>query len=266
MLLLISSGPFLLSLCRLTWSRSAEVVARSIISLCGGDVDQTPSVNNSWALEIVDCLTTDWSCPMMKNYVNSEKANLGEYLGGQVYFDSGTLPPNYYTGVLEANSGGLPVIQHSYYVYGRYTEPWDKHDRVYMIPNYLEAFLRTSLGYHLNQHTLESTSTSASSCDTSSDCGNNCTIFDNTFVRMECILHTCLCPVSFYHLALDPGVEPEAHPNYFEIVDEDAVAYTEPYWKNIGLIVYPKTSSLLSVVTFVMGIIGCGLRYRPLTL
>jgi hypothetical protein len=244
-------------------NRSAEVVARSIISLCGGDVTQTPSVNNSWALEIVDCLTTDWSCPMMKGYVNSEKANLGKYLGGQVYFDSGTLPPNYYTGVLEANSGGLPVIQHSYYVYGRYTEPWDKHDRVYMIPNYLEAFLRTALAYHLNQDTLSasaSASSASSSCATSSDCQNNCTIFDNQFVKMECVLSTCLCPVSFYHLALDPGVEPEIHPNYFEIVDEDAVAYTEPYWKNIGLTVYPKTSTTLSVATFAMGVVGCGLR------
>jgi hypothetical protein len=198
---------------------------------------------------------------MIKQYVNSEKSNLGEYLGGTVYFDSGTLPPNYYTGVLEANSGGLPVIQHSYYVYGRYTEPWDKHDRVYMIPNYLEAFLRSSLAYHLNQDALSSSS-KTDICVTSSDCKSNCTIFDYEFVKMECVLDTCVCPVSFYHLALDPGVEAEVRPNYFEIVDESAVAYTEPYWTNIGLKVYPKTSSTLSIATFAMGIVACGLRYE----
>lgn len=193
----------------------------------------------------------------MKQYVKSEKANLGEYLGGDIYFDSGTLPPNYYTGVLEAYSGGLPVVQHSYYVYGRYTDKWDKHDRIYTIPNYLEAFIRTSLAYHLHQDTL---SESEQICSTSADCVTNCTILEYNFVRMECILNTCICPVSFYHLALDPGIEPETHPNYFEIVDNDAVAYTEPYWNNIGLIIYPKTSYALSVTTFVMGIIGCVLR------
>jgi hypothetical protein len=238
--------------------RAAEVVARSIISLCGGDVTLTPSVNVTWADEIVDCLSNDWACAMMKSYVKSEKANLGHYLGGDVYFDSGSLPPNYYTGVLEGNSGGLPVIQHSSYVYGRYEGQWDqRHDRVYMIPNYLEAFLRTSLSYHLKSHQQEQGQ--GVICSTSSDCGN-CTILSYQSVRMECILNSCLCPTSFYHLALDPGVEPEAPPNYYQIVDEDAVAYTEPYWSNIGLTVYPRTSSALSVTTFVMGIIGCLLR------
>lgn len=220
--------------------------------MSGGDADLTPSINVTWAAEILDCLTTDWACNMMKEYVKSEKTNLGEYLGGDVYFDSGTLPPNYYTGVLEANTGGLPVVQHSYYVYGRYTESWEKHDRVYMIPNYLEAFLRTAMAYHLSPESEEL-------CTTSADCGN-CTILEYNFVRMECILNTCLCPVSYYHLALDPGIEPEIHPNYFEIVDEDAVSYTEPYWNNIGLTVYPRTSYALSVATFIMGIVGCVLR------
>jgi hypothetical protein len=236
---------------------AADVVARSIISLSGGDVTLTPSVNTSWATEIIDCLSTDWTCSMMKSFVKSEKANLGEYLGGDVYFDSGATPPNYYTGVLEGNSGGLPLVQHSSYVYGRYEAPWDvKHDRVYLIPNYLEAFLRTSLSYHLSP----TTGTPADVCTTSSDCKSNCTIMDYASVRMECILDTCLCPTSFYHLALDPGVEPEAYPNYFEIVDEDAVAYTEPYWSNIGLTVYPRTSYAISVTTFVLGIFGCFLR------
>jgi hypothetical protein len=189
----------------------------------------------------------------MERFVSSEKNNLGKYLGGSVYFDSGSTPPNYYTGVLEASYGGLPVVQHSYYVYGRYEETWNKHDRVYAIPNYLEAFLRTSLSYYLGSNSREGV------CETSSDCGN-CTVMEYSSTRMECILDTCVCPTTFYHLALDPGVEPETQANYFKIVDDTAVAYTEPYWNKIGLTVYPRAGTALSVATFSMGVVACFLR------
>jgi hypothetical protein len=55
----------------------------------------------------------------MSEYVLSEKDNLDSYLGGEIYLSKGDRPPNYYTGVLEASTGGLPVVQHSNYVYGR---------------------------------------------------------------------------------------------------------------------------------------------------
>mmetsp|Transcript_8508 Transcript_8508/g.12701 ORF Transcript_8508/g.12701 Transcript_8508/m.12701 type:complete len:713 (-) Transcript_8508:121-2259(-) len=229
--------------------RSATALARSVIAVSGGDPSLTPEVNASWVADILQCLLEDWSCPIMSKYVSYETANLGEYLGGTVHLDAGESPPSYYVGVLEASTGGLPVVQHGHYVYGRYTGEWDaKHDRVYAVPNYLEAFIRTSLSHHLG---LEGNTTTE--CMTSADCGS-CSVLEYSDVQMECVLARCQCPSAFYHLALDPGVEPETTPNYFEVVDNTSVAYTEPYWSTISTTVYPTAGRSISVVSLVVGI------------
>ena len=100
-------------------TRSATALARSVIAVSGGDPSLTPEVNASWVADILQCLLEDWSCPIMSKYVSYETANLGEYLGGTVHLDAGESPPSYYVGVLEASTGGLPVVQHGHYVYGR---------------------------------------------------------------------------------------------------------------------------------------------------
>ncbi len=86
------------------------------------------------------------------------------------------------------------------YIYS-YIGDWDiNHDRAFVLPNALEAFIKTASTYHLHQSELDS----AKNCLDSSDCGN-CSILSFTDVRMECLMDKCFCPTSFYHLALDIG-------------------------------------------------------------
>src|SRR5688572_5649696 len=109
----------------------------------------------------------------------------------------------------------------------RYTGEWHKQtDRAYIIPNALEAFVRSSLLYSLNANKTDSPA-----CETSSDCGL-CSLLDYDQVQMECISDICICPSAFYHLALDPGIAADDVPGYFSVQDISSPAYTEPYWSN----------------------------------
>lgn len=180
--------------------------------ISGGDAENVAAVNTTYAKELLECLTSDWLCPLMSNYAYSELNNMAEYLGGSVSMKRGSVPPNYYPGVLEPSSGGLPVIQHGAYVYGRYEmdedTSWDKdHDKIYNVPSVLEAFIRNSLGYSLGggNSVVNAEGEESTVCSTSSECGT-CTILDYVeIVREECITGKCLCPTAFFHLALDPG-------------------------------------------------------------
>lgn len=191
---------------------TATVLARSVFVISGGDVDDVPAINVTLAEELLECLLTDWLCPLMSQYASAELRNMASYLGGSVYMRRGSVPPTYYTGVLEPSSGGLPVIQHGAYVYGRYTMEegvsWDQnHDKIYSVPSVLEAFLRTALSHYLggNGGPMEEGADEPGACSASSDCGQ-CTILDyEDTVQMECVNDVCICPAAFYHLALDPG-------------------------------------------------------------
>jgi hypothetical protein len=192
---------------------SATVLAQSVFVISGGDANNVPAINETFTTDLLDCLLNDWLCPLMSKYAQAELNNMADYLGGAVYMRRGSVPPNYYVGVLDPASGGLPVIQHGSYVYGRYpldeTESgWNKnHDKIYTVPSVLEAFLRSALSLHLGGAVAQGGEDAAAPvCVVSSDCGA-CTILDYTdSVQMECVLEQCVCPGAFYHLALDIGI------------------------------------------------------------
>ena len=187
---------------------AATILANAVVSLSGGDVSSAAEVNTTWTTSLLECLLTDWSCPLMDAYVAAEKSNIEHFLHGEVTIDPGSVPPNYYVGTLNAANGGLPVVQHDQYIYGKYGDAsveWDTNrDRAFIIPNALEAFIRSTLSYHLFAEEII-VGTDAETCEISSECGN-CTILDYSAVKMECLLHACVCPTAFYHLAVDPGI------------------------------------------------------------
>lgn len=184
---------------------AATVLAKTMVSLCGGEMDSVEAVNATWTSEVLECLISDWSCPLMMQYVSAEERNIEHALHGSVNIDMGTIPPNYYTGTLNAASGGLPVVQHEQFIYGKYTDDWNSdRDRAFIIPNALEAFIRAALSYHLSSEIAIEGAT-VTVCESSADCGN-CTILDYTSVQKECLLMKCVCPTASYHLAVDPGI------------------------------------------------------------
>jgi nicastrin len=238
---------------------AATILAKTVVSLSGGDVASVAEVNTAWTSSVLECLLSDWSCPMMQNYVSAEKSNIEYAVHGSVSIDKGTVPPNYYAGTLNAVNGGLPVVQHEQYIYGKYDGDWNSdRDRAFIIPNALEAFIRSSLSYHLFAESLGQGD--STTCETSADCGN-CTILDYDAVRMECLLYSCVCPTASYHLAVDPGLESDVYPNQFVVLDEDTPCYTEPFWRNIGLRVYPQASTSILVVAVVVGVTAVVVRF-----
>jgi hypothetical protein len=57
------------------------------------------------------------------------------------------------------------------------------------------------------------------------------------------------------------GLESDVYPNQFVVLDEDTPCYTEPYWRNIGLRVYPKANLSIVVVAVAVGLTVVILRY-----
>jgi hypothetical protein len=93
-------------------------------------------------------------------------------------------------------------------------------------------------------------------CVTSADCGK-CIIptYGYMNVSMQCVLSTCICPSAFYHIALDAGLIPEKDPGFFEMVDESAPCYTEPYWQKLSFTVYTSSSHRTNYIIFGIGIV-----------
>jgi nicastrin len=231
---------------------AANVLARSLYKLAGGaSADDVPAVNSTLVSALVGCLTSSWDCDFMSGYYRSEQANLANYLDTSwISLRGSTTPPNYYVGVIYATQNRLPVVQHAASVYTRYSGTFDPStDVVYVIPSKLEAFARSYLMF-----TLGSERNSTAGCASSADCGV-CSILHYDQVRMECQQGQCICPNAFYHLAMDPGIEPRSRPNTFKIVDESAPSYTEPYWSNLRTRVYLDAGSGIGYVMFSIGMI-----------
>ena len=244
--------------------------------------------------ELVDCLTSDWSCEAMRSVYSSAFADLFEHVGG-TFRVAVPAPPSFYAGVLSANLGGQPVLQHrlsggSFGVFGRFpnASAFDNaSDVLYAVPSALEAFARGALlgattAYNATvQRSLRTANGSAEGCRSAADCGP-CGEQDrfwgedppaNASVQQECLPGGhCACPTAFHHLALDPAAVAVEAPNVFEVdaeeVERGAPLWTEPYWSpGVGMRVRPVVGAPVAVAALVLGlffIVGCALAARAL--
>ena len=57
------------------------------------------------------------------------------------------------------------------------------------------------------------------------------------------------------------GLESDVYPNQFVVIDQNTPCYTEPFWRNIGLRVYPQASLSILVIIFVVGLTAVSLRF-----
>lgn len=64
-----------------------------------------------------------------------------------------------------------------------------------------------------------------------------------------------------YNICGAAGLESDLYPNQFVVIDEDMPCYTEPFWRNIGLRVYPQASVSILVVALVVGLTVIILRF-----
>ena len=91
--------------------------------------------------------------------------------------------------------------------------------------------------------------TERAQCSTEDDCGVCSEV--STTAREECVAGWCVCPVAFYHLALDTGLEAEEQPGYFTVTNASKPIFAEPYWGTIGVSLYrqaPMATEIWSVI------------------
>lgn len=55
------------------------------------------------------------------------------------------------------------------------------------------------------------------------------------------------------------------YPHQFVVLDDEAPCFTEPYWNDIGLRVYPRASLNIGVVAIVVGMTVLTLRFEAHT-
>ncbi|EWM23993.1 nicastrin [Nannochloropsis gaditana] len=252
-------------------SSVAALVARAFWKLAAGPGEGAASaaeleaigVEPAFVSDLLDCLTRDWDCPAMKAFRDSEISNLKDYLQmSYLYTPPVPRPPTYYAGVL-APYQGLPLVQHldkSSHAEGVDTGiyaawpagqvfPVGAHDKAYVVPKPLEAFLRAWLGHTLGQGGEDA----PVACQGPSDCSDlTC---DAGLSTRECVLDACVCrTAAFYHTALDPGLAPLPEPGLFAVSDPAAPNWAEPNWEDIGLAVFPDAGSRMEATALGVGV------------
>mmetsp|Transcript_17556 Transcript_17556/g.32210 ORF Transcript_17556/g.32210 Transcript_17556/m.32210 type:complete len:724 (-) Transcript_17556:29-2200(-) len=224
---------------------AASVLARALYRLATDDTMTTDiEVDSSLVADLVECLASHGlTCSAVAPYVSSEAVSLGS-----VAIDWGSSPPSYYTSVLSSNSG-LPLVEHNGAFYSKFSGEWnEKNDRVVLVPSGFEMFLRSFLALRLNGITEIK---DGGSCATQSDCPP-CSPASS--VTQECVLGNCVCPVSFYHIALDTGLKRDGVPGFFNVVDSTTPLYTEPNWASIGVVLFQEAGSSCEIFVFAAGI------------
>ena len=222
-----------------------------------------PKVNQTYAIELLECLSSNWKCNLFEKFISFEELGIQYSAGAKTAIDifnndnnnnnKKQLFPSYYTGTFRQN-----IIRKRSEYYGKYNDVFDKnHTHILMIPSPLEAFIRSSLSLYLGSNNNDN---STIKCQTKADC-STCTILSYTSVKMECISSRCVCPVAHYHIALDTSIVPDSNINFYTVVqnnnDDDDMIYTEPYWTDLSIKIITTTDPSLNtyMIIFAIGII-----------
>lgn len=218
-----------------------------------------PQVNETYAIELLECLSFNWSCDLFEKFISFEESDIQYSIGAKttisIFNNSNRrnlFPPSYYPGVYNQN-----IIKKRSSYYGKYNDDFDKnHTHVYVIPSPLESFIRSSLSLYFGNNNDD-----GDDCHTKADC-STCSILSYENVKMECISSKCICPVSYYHIALDTSIVPDTTVNFYYISsdnnDDDDMMYTEPYWNDLSIKVITTTNPKLNtyMIIFALGSIS----------
>ncbi|KDO21716.1 hypothetical protein SPRG_13132 [Saprolegnia parasitica CBS 223.65] len=228
---------------------AAQVLAEALFASAAGS-GSTPVVNGTLVAEMVACITTDWSCPLMKAVSTPFVNSMIDYLTlTATSWPSSMSPVTLYAGVYSSDRVATAVLNNTFS--GTVASVaddvvWKDSNTLSLFPNAYEVFTRSFLAAALGEPTT-------ATCKLSKDCKGT---------DLECVYPgVCKTRAAHFHDAYSPGLEKETTPGLFKVLNANLPLWTEPNWDALGTFVYPDPRSTIGYVALGVGILAIGLGY-----
>ncbi|KAG1687647.1 hypothetical protein DVH05_004677 [Phytophthora capsici] len=237
--------------------QAAQILAESVFTLASSNATtaQMDKIEvDTWLVEsMLSCITTDWSCDLMKKYSQPMVTTLIEYLSmTDSAWPSYSVPATLYPGPLN-NDRSMLVLKTSDGSYKSFlNESWSDDDyAVRLFPNAYESFTRSFLASAMVPN---ATADAAASCSKTQDCTDG-------GKGMECVYPgVCATKNAFHHEASSPGVQRTTTPLLYDVVNSSMPIWTEPQWANdIGSYSFPDPGAWIGWITLAVGVVVTGL-------
>ncbi|CAI5745890.1 unnamed protein product [Peronospora destructor] len=237
--------------------QAAQVLAESVFTLAssGATTKQLDKIKvDTWLVKsMLLCITTDWSCDLMKNYSQYMKTTLIEYLSLL-----GTASPSYavpatlYAGSMDVDRSTLVLKKSNNSILSLLNESWSDEDySVRLFPNAYEFFTRAFLASAMVPN---DTADAAATCSQSQGCSDG-------GKGMECVYPgVCATKSAFHHEAISPGLTRTTTALHYDIVNSSMPIWTEPQWDtDIGSYSFPDPGAWIGWVALTIGFAVTGL-------
>ncbi|GMF58608.1 unnamed protein product [Phytophthora fragariaefolia] len=237
--------------------QAAQILAESVFTLASSNATtaQKDKIEvDTWLVEsMLTCITTDWSCDLMKNYSQYMVTTLIEYLSlTDSAWPSYSVPATLYPGPLDADRSMLVLKSSDGSYSSLFNETWSDDDyAVRLFPNAYEFFTRAFLASAMVPN---ATADAAASCSQSQACGDG-------GKGMECVYPgVCADKSAFHHEASSPGVTRTTTPLLYDVVNSSMPIWTEPQWaSDIGSYSFPDPGVWIGWITLAVGVVVTGL-------
>ncbi|RMX69034.1 hypothetical protein KXD40_006521 [Peronospora effusa] len=237
--------------------QAAQVLAESVFTLASSKAtkQQLDKIKvDTWLVEsMLLCITTDWSCDLMKNYSQYMKATLIEYLSlPDTASPSYAVPATLYAGSMDVDGSMMLLKKSDDSILSLLNDSWsDDTYSVRLFPNAYEFFTRAFLASAMVPN---ATADAAATCSQSQGCRDG-------GKGMECVYPgVCATKSAFHHEAISPGLTRTTTALQYDIVNSSMPIWTEPQWDtDIGSYSFPDPGVWIGWITLAIGLAVTGL-------
>lgn len=232
-------------------TQAAQVLAEALYTLAAANATSANmakiEVNATLVSDMLSCISTDWTCDLMKAYSKPMLSTMITYLDlSKSSYPSYTKPVTLYSSVLDSDRSMLLMKDSSYYSLFNGTFADDTY-RVRLFPNAYEVFTRAFLASSAISSTAAS---AATTCSQSQSCGDS-------GKGKECVYPgVCADQRAFYHEASDPGLKRTTTALLYDVVNASKPLWVEPKWSSdIGSYSFPDPGVWIGWITLAIGVV-----------
>lgn len=230
---------------------ASQLVLESLVAL--GTVEtllpDSITVNETLIEALVTCFTSNWSCPTFIQTTRPFVQSQADYAEPYAFNPPAVKNPiSYYTGVYGTERQPM-VINASSYLKPDFDQKWNaSENKLQLVPNMLETFLRSFLASVTTRFTTVACN-STSDCEVDAEC----------LVDLEVNRTLCGTRTSYFHNAFSPGLAALDDPRRFEIVDPNMPLWTEPRWEGLKAMTYSSPGPYIGWLVLGAGVFLTGL-------